>query len=538
MSARRRVTVGVAAVVGLLVAWQAEAVTRAVATVLPLAWKVRSKGTGLPAFEDAYPTILTWTVAVLAIAGVAALVVARFPARLERAAQRLRPLPLETWLIAVTALVYGWISWPHLATKSNSRIHWVDIFFEPWVSSYWYTLVKLPHMVFYDYPWLWQAINGGLNVALVMAIVRAGTGRRVLGLGAGVAFLVSGQVLLFSNTAEDVQICFSAILGLMLALQHRRPVAVGFMLWVLMLARPQFLIAVPVLVLAELVSTPGRLITRVKVNRFLAVALITFTLLFVSWHVFLNLRGTGWLLTEGQLLNVGYASVEPQEVDGFTIYPFSGSYVAHFLWLLPLSVLATVAVGLRRLDAIARPRRVVVLWALGFCGLLLASSELSPQMYFNVRYVTYGMLPILLAAFLMAPEVMRGRALQRPLAAGVLVAITLGGVAFPHQELRTRETTLAEPLIDLYPHRFRLREAARGREVYVDVDQANQRYLVSYVLKASINDQTVLDEGSSAAGPGILVTTAPQDLPNAEVLLRTESVGVYILGRPTDVPPR
>ena len=77
----------------------------------------------------------------------------------------------------------GWFGLPHNALPTNSRWHWVDIYFDR-RENWYYTLVKYPHMLFYDNPYILQGLNAALNVSLMYAVGRAGISFQSAHLGA------------------------------------------------------------------------------------------------------------------------------------------------------------------------------------------------------------------------------------------------------------------------------------------------------------------------------------------------------------------
>ena len=160
-------------------------------------------------------------------------------------------LAITSVVVFATAAWYGWLSTPHNAFPSNARFHWVD--YITWDSDdYFSTLGRIPHRVFYDAPWMWQSINAAIAVVLCYLIARRmGIGRGLSTVLASVIAL-SGNLMIFANSAEDVLFNVTLMLLLLYASLRRIGWFVGLALLLLILGRPSFAIVALALPIGEL----------------------------------------------------------------------------------------------------------------------------------------------------------------------------------------------------------------------------------------------------------------------------------------------
>lgn len=500
---------------------------------MPLAWRVTSAGSQYPALGEAMPTILRGMAIVLAIGLVAETLHRTVSWRPSASAGAHWHAIALGVLSSLAAVLHGFLARPHNAFPSNSRLHWVEIWFDR-RDDFFYPLLKVPHYLFYDGPWLLMAMNAAVNVLLIAAIVRRNTQRPWAGVAAAATYLVSAQMLLFANSAEDVQLSITALLLVVWAHGRRQPVAMGGALFVAMLARPSFLLIVPAFVVAELLSNrhegrvPLERPAAVMRDQYVVVSLALFTGLFLAWHGWLGIQGDGWLLADGQVIKRGHFGLEPREIDGFSISSFSGAYLGHLLWLYPAPLLLASAV------VVGRWRRLSPT-ASGTAGLIIAFAvatllllEGFPLMYFNIRYIAY-MYPLLIVLAWMFPLSLPQPRLVGAGTAFVVVVLILSGAAAPHRELDIRDQILTDPLTGLFPQRQQLRVELAGEPVYVSVGRLQRRNVVAYLIRRPLDDLRPVEEAEEIGTSGWLITDDPDLLPHVEPLAEFRTARVLPL---------
>lgn len=490
---------------GIVLIVSAEPLTAVLRRLLPFGAEVRSAGTQYPSFTDAYPTTLRG----LGILVIVATIVAPLAARLE-VSRRGQTIALIAVALA-TGIVYGWLAWPHNGFPSNARIHWVDIFYNR-ADDFFYALVKLPHVIFYGHPWLLQALNGTLNVALAGYVVLRLTDRRWAAIGASISFAVSSQLLRFANSAEDLQLAVTSLLVVALAYVVRRPVFLAGAIFLAMLSRPPFLLVLPALALTEFVLIePSREnswwrshVRACRENRFLWVTLVTFTLAFIGWHVVLHAVAQSWVVTAGEILGGDPLNTPPQTVDGHTISAFDGSYVGHLAWLVPLPVWIALAIVVAKFDRLDLRSRRFALLAAAFVAATLLVAEGLVLNYFNLRYATY-VIPFIFVTAWLATTVVAGRS-HRSLSVLAVVLLTFSTATPPHVEHAVRRTVLERPISHAVSDGHELRRATDGRTLATTFRSRSDLNYLSYLFRRPFSHFEVVREPSEVPADAVVVT--------------------------------
>lgn len=505
------------------------------ARIAPAAVTVSSAGSPYPSLEEVLPTV--WARLGLAMTAIAAvsLVVRR----------NLPPLPRRAWiglsgvLAVFTGALHGLLAYPHHAFPTNARIHWVDILFDR-ADDWFYAAVKLPHLVFYDMPQLWQAVNGALNTLLVVILVRHVTGDRAAGLLAGIGFAASALMLAFADGAEDVSIGVTLLLLVALAHERRRPVLTGLALTLAVLGRPPFGVMAVALVVAEVAGGPDgtTLLDRLRqVSRptgFLFTALAVFGTTFLAWQGWLTTRGARWLFADGRVIDRGLLNLAPREVDGFTISAFSGAYVGHALWIISLPVLAAAVVVVWRLARFAPRRRAVAALGTSTFVLLLAVNETVPLLYFNVRYLAYAWPLLYVAAWTVVTLPASAQPLvdrRVPVVLALLLAVAPATAA--NEAFARREQRVDHPVAQLALADVDLRAETGDRELVTTLASPTHRNYLAWLWRRPIDDVALVDADCVCPG-AVLVTDDPGARERGRLLRRTSGVWVVQLADPSD----
>ncbi len=220
------------------------------------------------------------------------------------------------------------------------RFHWVD--YITWdTDDYFYSLGRIPHRIFYDAPWMWQSINAAMAVSLCYLIARRMRIGRGLSTALASVIAISGNLLIFANTAEDVLLNVTLVLLLLYATLRRIGWFVGLALLLLILGRPSFAIIALAIPTAELVVA---LRHRERPSRqqlmFVLSAAVVVALGVLVTQIYFTIAGRRYFLTEGRLVFVPeLEGLEQRGVDGFTLSAWSGAYASHLLWVIPIFVL-------------------------------------------------------------------------------------------------------------------------------------------------------------------------------------------------------
>jgi hypothetical protein len=506
--------------------------------VLPGRMRLRSLGTNFDSFDDIGADIVARTGWVLVAACVVAAIVGwlrTWGAPLRIADRRIH-FALTTTLVVATAAWYGWLSTPHNAFPSNARFHWVD--YITWdTDDYFYALGRIPHRIFYDAPWMWQSINAALAVVLCYLIARRiGIGRGLSTVLASVVAL-SGNLMIFANSAEDVLLNVTLMLLLLYASLRRIGWFVGLALLLLILGRPSFAVVALALPIGELLVAlrHRQRPTRDQVVYVATAAVVTAVGVLVT-QIYFTIAGRRYFLTEGRLVYVPELDgVTQREVDGFTLSAFSGAFSTHLLWVIPVFILVGAVAGV----VVAR-RQVVhvestVYLAASATVLLVFVLEANPLLYYNIRYLTY-LLPLLLVVSwsLLSPGVIgpsgtgdpADRALGSASVARAFVAATLvlSPLVIPADPVGLKRAIEERDELELLEVNTQLRELADGRTVYLTFGASSTRNYLSYVLRGSPNNIKLPGE----SGPGLVISRREDAPLGVEPVLETDSFIVFI----------
>lgn len=529
--------VGVA-LVGVAVAVAATPIADLLDAVLPASGRGRGLGTNFESFEVLGPELVRRTGAVILAGAAVVLVAGLVGGRLARWPS-VRPWfrPVVQGAIALgTAVWYGWLARPHNAYPSNARYHWVDY---PRVDTdnYFYAAGRIPHLVFYDAPYLWKAINIAALVGLLAWI----SNRLRLSLPASIAMCVSPAVatnlLLFADTAEDVTLNVTLLIGTVAALLTRRPVVVGLALALAVLGRPTFVLLAGCLVAAEIVTAlrhpadePGAsrwaASTRSFESRFVGVTLGVFAVTTLGFQVLFGVLGRRYLFTNGRIIDTGWLDVlEPVDVDGFTISPLSGAYLFHLLWAMPAVLVVGAAMSVRAGGRADRTTSVVLHFCLfATVGILLAH-ELKPLGAYNIRYLTYVWPFLFVSAWCVLAVGSPGMSAR--LRAGAVTVLLLGLVVLPVDPVERRQQVAQRDESELLAVRRDLDRLIGDDEVVVTFGGRTTRNLLAYVIADDREKVRSIFEPGDVPTDVWVVTERSDPLPGRDVLIETDSLLVY-----------
>lgn len=527
-----RVTLGVG-VVGAILTVVPGPFAATVEWLLPGRAQISSRGRSYPPFWEISEELVRNTgIALLLSAIVTALVT-----RLDMPSQTKRfDRAVTVVIVAGTSLWYGWLAYPHNAFPSNARFHWVDyLTFND--DYFFYAAARLPHMLFYEVPHVWQAINAGLVAWLCYLVgVQLGLARRLANLLA-LAPAISANLLQFSSTAEDVLMNVLLALLVIYASLLRRPLVFGLALALAVTGRPPFILFVAAAVLAEIVPALGRRDARSIDWRYI-VRFSMWSGVFIAFsQVVFELFGDRYFFVNGRVVDTGPLDLAtPVEVEGFTISAFSGTYLGHAVWMIPIvlivGALGAVVTASRKHPAVTR-----TIW---FCVLCAASilfvHEYRPQTAYAQRYLTYAVPFVLVAAWAVlapshAPRLRWERfGMTAPGQVLVAASLTFGLMTLPVDPIGERATRNERPEFELLEIRYALRELATDRCVYFGDGAKSSRNFMSYVLKSEVWPiRRIGDTPDASFAPDSLVVRRKDSAPAHQPLIETETYTVYVV---------
>ena len=519
----------------------ADPVADLVVRLLPGRTRLRSLGTNFESFDDIGADIVARTGWVL-VAACAVAVIAHWLStrgiRLRVDSTRIH-LAMTIAVVAATAAWFGWLSTPHNAFPSNARFHWVD--YITWDSDdYFYALGRIPHRIFYDAPWMWQSINAAIAVVLCYLVARRlGIGRGMSTVLASVIAL-SGNLMIFANTAEDVLLNVTLMLLLLYASLRRIGWFVGLALLLLILGRPSFAIVALALPVGELLVAlrHRERPTRQQVVYVGTAAAVTAVGVLIS-QIYFTIAGRRYFLTQGRLVYVPELDgITQREVDGFTLSAWSGAFSTHLLWVIPVFILAGAVAAV----IVARRQELhvesTVYLAVSGTVLLVLVLEANPLLYYNIRYLTY-LLPLLMVAAwsLLVPGVMgpssTGEARRRGVLTSAVVirpfvaaTLVLSALIIPADPVGIKRAIEQRDELELLDVNTELRELAEGRTVYLMFGASSTRNYLSYVLRGNPNDIKLPD--GSGPGDGLVIVRREDAPAGVEPVLETDSFVVFV----------
>ena len=311
-----------------------------------------------------------------------------------------------------------------------------------------------------------------------------------LGMGATVA--ISGNLLLFANTAEDVFVNIVVLLLVFVTLLTRHPIALGLALALAMLGRPPFVLLIFAVLGGDMLAHLRRTRSvRELPWRFPIVAGLVALVTIVACQVAFEFFGDRYLLVDDALISASsLENLDPIEVDGFLISPFSGAYVGHAAWIFPLPLLIAAAAGLVR----AHRRSVAVeglvyACALGILAIVLVN-EATPLLYYNVRYLTYNLPMLVLMAWSLwappeHPQMARGSAPQAAFRSVAFAVMLLAPMMIPADPIGDKRDNQARPEHQLTDISDDIGDLAADRELHVQGGTSTRNF-VAYMLRRDV----------------------------------------------------
>ena len=427
-------------------------------------------------------------------------------------------------------LYFGW--WPD-AYPSNARIHWVDGFFDR-ADRHTYALTKWVNQLFYDSPRLLVALYGMANTLLFAAVTRQLTGKRYIALLAGVSYLISSNMLLFANMAEDVNLSMLVLLACSYAYLRDKPVAFGLLGFLASAARPTH-----VLLFASLWGIdwlghffrdlPQRGVTKAFIeacrSRFLVRSAIAILAPLLLWHGWMISADQHFLFTNSNSTIDNLSAQQSIEIDGFHISQFSGAALFHFFWIFPITALGAWLLFPVVLKSLSRKQRVFAIASTLFVLTNIALVEYLKMYYFNVRYITYYFPLVLACAWMVAAQLTVS---HRPLQ-WMAIAVLTFSTATPFNYAPSRTAKVASyPFSKLYDSRFELRElTADCRHIFTDFERRSQRNFLSYLLKRPAGEISAISKGT-AGTKDCFIGSTPGEIPPADGVKKLTEEIVFV----------
>lgn len=303
--------------------------------------------------------------------------------RASRAAMNVQRLDVLKLSVAglLSALLLTYISHPVDVGSSNFWFHWArEVHRTDQAVSYYY-LPQLVNGFFTREPlvlvflvWLANFLTASIVANHFFSDIR-------ISIVAVVAAFSTANFTYYSGAEEDVSIAHLCMFGLLAALLKNRWVLAAAICVVACSARPQFVLFIPcVASWLAIGAARGNREFR-DTLRFTATAAVG-----ILFYQFVVLGERRWLLNDGRILNNAFSIIDPISVDGFEIYPWSGSYVGHSLWMLPIVPLLLI-LSISVLSSYSHRVDVLLPAFLGVSQ--LAVLEMNPLFFFEFRYLSY-----------------------------------------------------------------------------------------------------------------------------------------------------
>lgn len=539
---RRTIVLLVAAfVVGLIWVLAAGGIADVIGALLPERAKVRGLGTNFERFEMVAPTVVRRSGFVLMGAAAVGAVV-EIATRHERVAsfadvvaetrhrRWVRPAT-QVAIAAGTAVWYGWLAHPHNAYRSNARFHWVDyLTFDS--DNYFYAAGRIPHLVFYDSPHLWHAINAGLVVLVVAWIANRLRLSWLASLGMCVTPALASNVLLFADSAEDVLLNMLLLLLLIAAMLAHRPTLVGLALSGVVLGRPSFIVLVAcvpgAVVLHAVRECAGSWTNRIKLVdwRFAGLSLASMVVSTAVLQILFTVLGRRYMFTRGRVIDTGpLEDIHPTDVDGFMISAFSGTYTLHLLWVLPLTLLLGAFMSVWA----ARRYPTVDATAVYFCGLASVAipfvHESQPLGYYNIRYLCY----VWPFVFVMSWIAFARRQRHGPPSwiAGLVALLVLGTVVLPVDPIGTKRRIEERSETELLEFRREVDELVGDGNVIITFGGGSTENLLAYVIRDQRRKISRVAWDQVDDDDSVVITGRDEPIEGRTPVIQTDSLLIY-----------
>lgn len=485
----RRITFAGVIIGSILVAF-ADRIAHGITWAMPDRARISSSGTGVETLDVLGPEIVRRSGIVLLLAAVISVF-----ASMWRSDTIIRVRLLTPAVIVATGVWYGWLAEPHNAFYTNARFHWVD--YLTWDSDrFVYAAGRVPHLIFYESPYLWQAINAAAMAYVFYSIARHLDLSAAMSTAIAAVPAISGNLLLFANTAEDVVLNTTLLAVVILVALRRQPVMLGLALGLASLGRPSFVILIVCVAAAEVaVSLRHRTGFRGTDWRYLAASTGTAIGFVMLGQLTFAVLGDRYFFVDGQVIRTDQLEQwSPRPIEGFTISPLSGAYALHLLWVMPLFLLlgATCSV----FTASGQSRRIeALIYTSGFFVLAhVLVHESKPLAYYNARYLAY-VFPFL---FFMSTTLLAHRRLPaaNSIRAAGLTLLVAGTAVFPADPIEAKRWVEDRPETVLLSARNELRDVTSDKFVFLDFGDVLSRNYVAYVLRRDIATIQLIGESS------------------------------------------
>ena len=158
-------------------------------------------------------------------------------------------------------------------------------------------------------------------------------------------------------------------------------------------------------------------------------------------QVIFEILGDRYFFTNGRIIDSGpISNAEPIEIEGFTISAFSGTYLGHGLWVMPLVFMLGAVAAVARAPNLPEPTERLVYFSAVGALVVLAVHESQPLFYYNVRYLTY-IWPFVFVLSWCAFATVDRRAVGRPVTAALVVLLLAGAAVVPFDPVEFKRVT-------------------------------------------------------------------------------------------------
>lgn len=427
-----------------------------------------------------------------------------------------------------------WVGYGITARASNTRIHWVDCPNGACGDDLRYWVIKVLNSNEYLNlnPNVLQGIFFGIISFLFVTIIADYTKAlvwRLAGLG---SIILGAPLAMFLQPGEDTALGVLVIAIAAYLVRYNGLVWISLAGFIPTLVRPQFAVFIVAAGVTAFFGGGGESV-KSFVGRIRAAAKTTLMslLLFCFYQFFvLESFGNRWFLKGGEGLFDTSATdnVSPIEVEGFTISFFSGSFLGHLLWIAPfLFLIPWLCLRIfGKIDCYESdgPRKSVIIFMMSGGVLTLLVLEAFPVLYFNLRYLTFAGVPLIISAITLLGIICEKSSWRKGLegapgkclVAAVLVGGSLASVTPIHGlSPSSRMSFDASAVGELWDSREVLRSLSKDRDVVVLSKSKSDFNMASYFAGRRLGK---VSEASEVAANTLVFCPRPCEVGGRELV--------------------
>lgn len=474
--------------------------------------QVRSAGSGFASFSEAWQETSVWIFVSAQFLIYGSLVYRGFSK--SESVESFTTIRMQNLSLSIFGGFYTfWVGYGITARASNTRIHWVDCpnglcgddlryWAIRWLNSNEFLNLN---------PNVTQGIIFGTILFIFLTIITDFTEAKVWRLSAFVSLVFGAPLAVFLQPGEDTAL---GVLAIALATYLVRR---GGLLWLSIagflptLVRPQFVVYLLAAGVAAFCQQSGELRSAVRGRIYSAFGVMSMSLMWFCAYQFIILESVGdrWFLKSGEGIFDTSATdnAPPIEVDGFTISFLSGTFLGHLLWICPILIflpwLLLRVIGTANVYQFEGASKSVLVFMVAGGSLTVLLLEAFPLLYFNVRYLTFAAVPLIVSAIVLLGMICEKsswwKRLERDPVRWLTAAVVIGGslaTVTPIHGLSpsSRMSFDASAVGELWDHRETLRSLSKEHDVVVFSKSKSDFNMASYFAGRRVSKVSVVSE--------------------------------------------